>query len=188
MLQDYGVGLVVAPLPGSGVPITTTPIEAFLKHCTEPEARSGKFYAGRLKDTCSGDWDEPGPPAPSGEYDDFDVRVLYRGLWTRGRFPEAAHGTLTYSKAPGAALLFPFDGAEVVYVYTKAFNRGIAEITLDGESQGTIDLYSPSVEWKTASPFRANGPGRHTLQIRVAGRKSASATDVFVDLDALIVR
>ena len=188
VLQNYGVRLVVAPSPRTGIPITTTPIESFLKHCTEPETRSGNFYAGRLKDTCQAGWDDPGAPAPSGQYDDLDACILYRGLWARGRFGEASHGTLTYSSTCGAALVFPFDGAEVVYVYTKAFNRGVAEIILDGASQGTLDLYSPSVEWKTASSFRANGSGRHTLEIRVTGRKNPSATDAFVDVDALIVR
>jgi len=188
VLHDYGVSLIVAPTPGSPITITTTSIETFLKNCTEPEARSGNFYAGRLKDTCPGDGDDSGMAAPPGEYDDFDARILYRGVWVRGRFSEASRGTLTYSNNPGATLLFRFDGSEVVYVYTKAFNRGIAQIALDGQSQGTIDLYSPSVEWKTAAPFRARGPGPHTLQIQVTGHKTPSATGAFVDVDALIVR
>jgi ribosome-associated protein len=52
-----------------------------------------------------------------------------------------------------------FQGSEIIYVYTKAFNRGVAEVVLDGASQGMLDLYSPAVEWKTATPFRASGPG-----------------------------
>jgi hypothetical protein len=188
VLRDYGVSLIVAPSPGSPITITTTPIETFLKNCTEPEAHSGNFYAGRLKDTCLGDGDDSGLAAPPGEYDDFDARIRYRGVWVRGRFSEASRGTLTYSNDQDAALLFRFDGAEVVYVYTKAFNRGIAQISLDGRSQGAIDLYSPSLEWKTAAPFRAQGPGPHTLEIQVTGRKTPSATDAFVDVDALIVR
>lgn len=188
ILEDYGVHLVVAPSPGSGVPITTTPIEAFLKYCTEPEERSGNFYAGRLKDTCSSGWDEPGSPAPSGEYDDFDARILYRGVWARGRFAEASHGTLTYSNARGAALVFPFEGAEVLYGYTKAFNRGIAEIILDGASQGSLDQYSPTVEWQSSLSIRATGRGPHTLEIRVTGRKDQAASDAFIDVDELIVR
>lgn len=188
VLQDYGIHLVVAPSPGSGVPVTTTPIEGFLQHCTDPETRSGNFYAGRVKDACSGAWDEPGPPAPAGEYDDPDPRILYSGVWARGRFAAATRGTLTYSNAPGATLVFSFDGNEVMYVYTKAFNRGIAEIAIDGASQGALDLYAPSAEWKTATPFRANGPGRHALLIRVTGRKNPSARDAFIDVDMLVVR
>ncbi len=188
VLHDYGVSLIVAPAAGSPVTITTTAVEAFLKDCTEPESRSGNFYAGRLKDTCPSNGDNSGMPAPPGEYDDFDPRILYHGVWVRGRFPEASRGTVTYSNDAGAGVLFRFDGAEIVYVYTKAFNRGIAQIVLDGRSLGTIDLYSPTVEWKTAVSFRTEGPGPHTLQIEVTGRKITSATGAFVDVDALIVR
>ncbi len=81
-----------------------------------------------------------------------------------------------------------FTGSEVIYGYTKAFNRGMAEVLLDGSSQGTVDLYSPSIEWQTATPFRTSGANPHTLQIRVTGRKDSAAAGAFVDLDALIVR
>jgi hypothetical protein len=111
---------------------------------------------------------------PPGEYDDFDPRIQFHGLWSRGRFPQASHGTVTWSDAAGADLTLHFTGSEVIY--TKAFNRGIAEILLDGVTQGTVDLYSPSIEWQTATPFRVGEAGQHTLQIRVTGRKDSAAT------------
>jgi hypothetical protein len=188
LLQSYGVHLVVAPVPESGILVETTPIEAFLKHCTEREYRSGNFYAGRLKDRCASGWDQPGPSAPPGEYDDLDARILYTGLWARGLFGDAAHGTLTYSRSPGARLGFPFTGAEVLYVYAKAFNGGIAEIVLDGASQGSLNQYSPRVEWKSTFPIRAKGAGAHTLEIRVTGRKDTAATDSSINVEGLIVR
>jgi hypothetical protein len=185
VLQDYGVHFVLAPQPNSGIRITTTAEETFLKQCTEPESVSGKFYAGRVKENCAA---AEQVVVPLGEYDDFDTRIQFHGVWSRGRFPEASHGTVTWSDAAGADLTLKFSGSEVIYVYTKAFNRGIAEILLDGASQGTVDLYSPSIEWQTATPFRTSEPGPHTLQIRVTGRKDSAATGAFVDLDALIVR
>ncbi len=187
IVEDHGAHLIVGPVPGSAALITTTPIEAFLRHCTATEMRSGNFYAGRVQDTCPSPSDQPGPVLPPGDYDDFDERVQYTGLWFRGQFAGASNGTLTYSKSPGASMLFRFTGAEVRYVYTKAFNRGIAEISLDGARQATLDLYSPTIQWKATLPIRAAGLGPHTLEIRVTGRRNPAATDAHVDVDALIV-
>ncbi len=188
ILRESGAHFVIAPLPSSGIPITTTPQEAFLTQCTVADSTSGNFYAGHVKDACPAAPDQPPAILSAGEYDDWDARLAYRGLWSRMRFPDASHATLTASSSAGAELNVRFDGSEIVYVYTKAFNRGIAEILLDGSSQGMLDLYSPSIEWRTATPFRATGRGPHTLQIRVTGRKNAAAAGVFADVDALIVR
>lgn len=188
ILDDNGVRFVIAPLASSGIPITTTPQEAFLRQCTEPDSTSGNFYAGHVKDSCPAEVEQPPAVLPAGEYDDWDARLRYRGLWSRLRFDQASQGTITASDAAGAELSLRFEGSEVIYVYTKAFNRGLAEVLLDGASQGTLDLYAPAIEWRTATPFRATGPGPHTLQIRVTGRKNPGATGVFVDVDALIVR
>jgi len=109
------------------------------------------------------------------------MRIVYTGAWTRGRFPEASHGTVTYTGVPGASFRFPFTGTEVTYVYTKAFNRGAAEIMIDGISQGRVDLYSQAIVWQSATRFRCAGPGPHLLEVRNTGRS-------FIDLDALEIR
>jgi 4-amino-4-deoxy-L-arabinose transferase-like glycosyltransferase len=187
ILHDYGVSLLIAPLPDSGIPFATTPAETLSKECTVPESTSGKFYAGRLKDTCSIRSDQPGPPVPPGEYDDFHTAIRYVGRWSHGRFANASHGTVTYSNTPGAEVILPFTGAEVGYIYTKAPNRGIAEIVLDEITQGEVDLYSSSVEWKSTYQVRSSAAGAHTLKIRVTGRKNPAATDSYVDVDGFVV-
>jgi hypothetical protein len=186
VLHEFGITFVIAPTATSGIRITTTPEESFLRACTEPEFTSGKFYAGSVKATCADA--QLLPEVVPGEYDDFDSRITFRGLWSRGRFPEASGGTLTWSDSPGASALLRFDGIEVMYTYTKAFNRGLAEVSVDGESKGTVDLYSPAIEWKSSAVLRARDRGLHTLEIRVTGRRSPSATGAYVDLDELIVR
>ncbi len=179
---------VIAPRPGSPTLVKTTPMEAFLKYCTSSEQRSGNFFAGRVSAQCSPAWNQIGPAQPAGDYDDTAAGVLYRDVWFRGQFPAASGSTLTYSNTPGASFVFRFTGAEARYVYTKAFNRGIAEIKLDGVSQGAEDLYAPSIAWQASRLIRAPSPGDHTLEIRVTGRKNPFATAAYVDLDALQVR
>ncbi|HLG98263.1 MAG TPA: hypothetical protein VKX49_18250 [Bryobacteraceae bacterium] len=184
-LNEYGLGFIIAPRPNTAALITTTVEEAFLESCVAPESLSGNYFAGRVKSCCQAH--QPAV-APAGEYDDPDPHIEYTGLWFRGRFAPASRGTVTFSSAPGAALTLRFTGTEVIYVYTKAFNRGIAEILLDRASQGTLDLYSSSIEWQTATPFRAPSSGQHILEIRVTGRRNAASTGVFVDADSLVVR
>jgi len=126
-------------------------------------------------------------PQITGTFDDINDDVVYSGLWTHGSFPEAAGGTVSYSNSPGAAARLQFEGSEITWVYTKAFNRGIAEIKLDGIARGDVDLYSPKNVWQARKTFGGLPPGKHTFEVIVAGRKDAAARDRYVDLDALIV-
>ena len=125
---------------------------------------------------------------PPGYYDDFDPAIRYRGDWTASdKFDGPFQHTISFSDIPGAEAAFAFEGNSLVYMYTKAPNRGLAAITIDGAGKGTIDLYSPSVEWQASSRFCCLGPGKHVVVIRVAGQKSAASTGQFVDLDGFRV-
>jgi hypothetical protein len=94
---------------------------------------------------------------------------------------------VSYSNAPGAWASVSFEGNEITWVYTKAFNRGIAEVKLDGLARGDIDLYSPKIVWQARQTFKVLAPGKHTFEVTVSGKKDAAATDRYVDLDAFIV-
>jgi hypothetical protein len=125
----------------------------------------------------------------AGTYDDFDPRIRFRGGWTKDDSSStgALSRTLTYSAEPGSEASFTFDGRALTYVYTKAWNRGIAEIAIDGVTRGFVDLYSPRIEWQRRVNYCCFAPGRHELTIRVTGRHRPGATASFVDVDALIV-
>jgi hypothetical protein len=127
-------------------------------------------------------------PVPPGAYDDTDPRMHLHEPWTHDpQFQEAYHHTLTYSDIPGASLSLVFNGGSVTYVYTRASNRGIAEVRVDGQLKGRLDLYAPDTSWKTRRTYEGLGPGGHTIEIRVTGQRNPHATGCFVDLDALIV-
>jgi hypothetical protein len=64
----------------------------------------------------------------------------------------------------------------LTYVFTRAANRGIAAITIDGINQGDLDLYSPEPQWQSSARFTLLGPGRHLLVIRVTGKSRPAAT------------
>ena len=123
-----------------------------------------------------------------GTIDDASPQIAYSGHWERGTFRGAFHGTATYSETGGATARWQFEGTAFDYVYTKAFNRGFAVVTIDGSQRGTVDLYAPTIEWQAATEFGGLQPGRHTVEIRVAGRRNPASSGYFVDIDALAGR
>jgi hypothetical protein len=128
------------------------------------------------------------PVAAAGTYDDPDSRVCLQAAWTRDtQFQEAVEHTLTYSNIPGASATFAFHGNAITYVFTRASNRGIADVFVDGRLKDRVDLYSPETIWKSRSRYECAGAGAHVIQIRITGERNARACDSFVDLDALIV-
>lgn len=139
---------------------------------------------------------EAGPVAASTGYseipaeavDDTSPAVLYAGNWAAGAFGSAFHGTLTYSYEPGATAQFSFEGVELLYVYTKAPNRGMALVTIDGSSTQTVDLYDPQIVWQARTRFGGLKTGRHQVEIRVLGRHNPDSSGNFVDIDALVGR
>ena len=143
------------------------------------------YSGGRLSEL-------PLPPCPldatySAEpMDDSSPRVCWHGPWAPGEFPKAYSGTLTFTNEKDATAIVVFEGSSLAYVYTKAFNRGIAEVAIDGAVRATIDQYAPVVEWQARTEFTGLKPGKHTVEVRVLHRRNRAATDSYVDIDALI--
>ena len=101
---------------------------------------------------------EPVLTAKPGIYDDLDPTILLRGDWERGEaFDSAFERTVTYTDIPGAEIRFAFEGGELTYVFTRAANRGIAAVTIDGAGKGTIDLYSVDPQWQCSVLYAGLG-------------------------------
>ena len=128
------------------------------------------------------------PPLAAGSYDDASRGIQYLGAWTYNPgFPLANAGAVTHSKEAGAVFRCSFSGSRITYVYTRAFNRGMAEVSIDGNLRATLDLYSPAIVWQASSTFEALPPGVHTLAVRVLGKKNPASEDYYVDLDRLLI-
>jgi hypothetical protein len=98
---------------------------------------------------------EPRLPGP-GAYDNTDSGILYRGAWTLdNQFKQAANGTISYANSPGDGFRFEFEGIEVSWVYTKAPNRGMAAVSIDGEAiQTSISTLPRRWQSRTTYPLR----------------------------------
>ena len=128
----------------------------------------------------------PPPVSAPGVIDDSSSQLCWTGDWQSQLFPQAIDGTITYANQAGASVTIAFEGSALKYVYTKASNRGLAEITIDESSRGTIDLYNPEVNWQASTTFSGLGSGRHLAVLRVLNQRHPSATDSIVDVDAFV--
>jgi hypothetical protein len=127
-------------------------------------------------------------PALPGAYDDLDPEIEYTGAWLHDRqFRQASSSSVTYSNQPGDALRLMFDGNAITYVYTKALNRGFAEVNIDGQKRAELNLYSRQTLWQSHSQFGNLGAGPHTIEVRVVGKKDPRSSGYWVDLDRFVV-
>jgi hypothetical protein len=192
VLGRWNVRYLIARKPTATSHASPAALRVLLDECTLAEYIFDDFYVARVEPVCRADATQPVEPivtAAPGIYDDLDPAILLRGDWVRSNeFDRTFLHTVSYTDAPGAEVRFAFRGTSLRYVFTRAANRGIAAIAIDGTSYGSLDLYAPQPEWQSSATFEHLGPGRHLLVIRVTGESRPAATGTFVDLDGLEVR
>jgi hypothetical protein len=124
-----------------------------------------------------------------GIYDDFNPAIAFHGAWIRDRvWPQTHAHTVTYSNVPGSEIRFAFQGDTLTYTYTRAANRGRADVSIDGARKATLDLYSATTQWQSSTVFRDLGRGRHLAVITVLPDKNPKSSDRWIDADAFEVR
>jgi plastocyanin len=116
---------------------------------------------------------------------DSSTSVAYNN-W-RGVIDATANGgTYRTSPAMGAHVTFKFSGTAITLVARKGPDQGMASVTIDGVSKGSLDLFAAS-----AQSFSQNYPGlasgTHTIVVTVTGTKNASSTGTNVAFDAFVV-
>jgi len=188
ILDGWNIHYVAAPKPGVGARIEPRALDDLIQHCGTPEYQTTSFYLARLEKGCRA----PGPRQPllvsPGYYDDFDPAIAYRGGWEQDQvWPQTFAHTLTYTDVPGSEVRFAFQGDVLNYVCTKASNRGMAGITIDGVRQATVDLYSPVTQWQSSVILRDLGRRPHLAVITVLPDRNPRSSGRFVDVDAFVV-
>jgi hypothetical protein len=118
--------------------------------------------------------------------DERDKRFSYTGNWTHDPMDDTYNGTFSYSNVKGDAVEITFTGTAVRLISSLESNRGICEIFLDGVSQGTVDLYSPTIKRQQVI-FEKNSliSGEHIIKMVVTGEKNSAASECYVDIDAV---
>ena len=192
LMQRWKVAYFIAHKPDPRDPLRPETLRKLLAVCTVPEYEMGDLYVAKLGPEC----DEHAPPVATGPtlvarpglYDDTDPALFFHGDWTHdGTFKQPEHQTISYIDVPGADVSILFEGSALFYLYTRAPNRGIAAVTVDGRSLGTVDLYSPDIHWQARKKFCCFGPGKHVAVVEVTGRHNPRSSGRFVDIDSFFV-
>jgi len=186
LMEQWKVGYFIAHKPAPGEEAHPAALQVLLDRCTVPEYEAGEYYLARLEPDCVAK--SSSVTVSRGTYDDFDPAVRFDGDWIKdSSFDGPDRHTISYTDTAGAIASLKFEGSELIYVFTKAPNRGIAAISLDGADAGTIDLYAPQVEWQSRQKICCTTRGQHEVSIRVTGTANTRAAGRFVDLDSFQV-
>ena len=185
LFRQSGIRYLITPIP---VETEYPVVQRFVAEWTAPGgATSGRYHlrilldqpVARPRDTS---------PATTGSYDDVDPRIEYTGAWMHDpQFKQASGASITYSNLPGDSARFFFSGRSIAYVYTKARNRGTAEVLIDGQVKARIDLFSPDTQWQRQTVFDGLEPGPHIIEVRATEQRNPASVDYFIDLDRFIV-
>jgi hypothetical protein len=171
----------------------TLPVLIFLRRYTTVESHFGQYDLRRLRPEAPVLWSgqhavSESAPCDPDMIDGAAPQVRYTGSWKHvQRFGKACGGTLAYSASTGAEASFEFTGTSVSLIFTRAYTRGIAEVLLDGASRGPLDQFAPGIEWHARAVYGAPARGRHTLTVRVLGRRSEDAQGDDIDIDGFLV-
>jgi len=190
LFNQWNVHYIAAPKPGFTVIINPRTLQDLLRDCGTPEYQTRDLYLARLIDQCGVGVTAQRDPllVPPGIYDDFDPAIVFDGPWLQDRvWPKTWSHTVTYTNLPGSSVRFAFQGSLLTYVYTKAGNRGEADVTIDGAHQATLDLYSRKAQWQSRTGFKLN-TGPHLAVITVLPDKNPESSDRFIDLDSFEVQ
>ena len=191
LLARWNVEYIIGASPPPGTLVQPRGLRELLDNCVQPEYENSWFYLVRLEPKCEDEshaalWELP--LLEPGRYDDFDVRLRFRGDWERTEeFAQPSNHTISFSDVPGANASIAFKGRALTWFFTKAPNRGLAEFLIDGDVKATLDLYSAKPEWQSLFRYCCLAPGRHVASVRVLGKQRPGATGHFIDVDAFLV-
>jgi hypothetical protein len=127
-------------------------------------------------------------PLGGGRIDDTDPRLVFVGDWPEERnLPSAYQGTVAvaFSDGPGAQVKFNLEGRGFRYTFTRAFNRGMAEIVVDDERIAVVDLYGPDIVWQDQTTIAGLSPGPHRVAIRELHQKNPASSGYYIDIDSI---
>lgn len=137
--------------------------------------------------------DRSGNPATSTVFDvatptelEQDSPLVSYG-WRSVSEPGARGGSYVTERRASATASFGFSGPSVTWVTMTGPAQGRAAVFIDGRWVGTFDQYSRRHVLGVERRFADLGPGRHTLEVRVLGKRSAAASDTLVAIDAFEV-
>ena len=126
-------------------------------------------------------------PLPAVTLSDADPAVDYAG-WRGVVDPAASGGAYRSSNVKNEKVTWatPSATTSITWIARTGPDRGRANVTIDGNNRGTVDLYASS-PGSVSNVYSGLSNARHTVVIKVLGTKRAASTGTSVTLDAFVV-
>lgn len=117
-----------------------------------------------------------------------DTHLSYTGSWTTSASMSASGGSFAFANSSKSSVTIRFSGAYMAWTAKKSPVYGKANVSLDGGTPTTVDLYSATTVWQQQvwhTPWLTSGS--HTVTISWTGAKSSSATNTYINADSFDV-
>ena len=123
-------------------------------------------------------------------HEQTDLGVFsYSGTWATLANPIHSAGDYVYTKTVGSKVTIKFHGTGISYITAKDAIYGIVQITLDGGTPDTRDLYNAGGPVGQQNVWSTSGLANtdHTLVIECTGAKNPASGAKYIGLDAVDV-
>jgi hypothetical protein len=123
-----------------------------------------------------------------GLFQQNNPKISYAGTWKTSSATALSGRSYAYADTSGASVTASFTGVELVWIARVGPVFGQAEVTVDGGTAATIDLYSAATKYQQRIFDTGTLPlGNHTVKIVWLGTKNEKATGTRIDVDAFEV-
>jgi len=121
--------------------------------------------------------------------DEADTRLYFSGGWTSAPYAGMSEGSHRHSRFAGSSVTIAFEGTGISILGSKHPAYGLAVVSLDGASQGTVSAYSASGRQNQRVLWAVDGldPGKHTVVLKVAGQPDSESYGQYVSIDGVEV-
>ena len=124
----------------------------------------------------------------AGTYQEDNNALVYTGTWKSRTSNDYDNNALKLGTATNSAVEFTFNGTSFEWYGTKANNRGIATIYIDGKEVKSVDAYASSTAF-TELLYKSDtlASGTHTVKIVASGSKNPLSSNIQIDLDKIVI-
>ena len=123
-----------------------------------------------------------------GTYQEDNSALVYTGTWKSRNSNDYDNNALKLGTATNSAVEFTFNGTSFEWYGTKANNRGIATVYIDGKEVKSVDAYASSTAF-TELLYKSDtlASGTHTVKIVASGSKNPLSSNIQIDLDKIVI-
>ena len=180
---SYSLQQSVAGEPYQAVKLAT-PLTPYGAPQITPGAATHQFQVAATD--CAGNQSSyaRGPASVLTAYQNGSASIRYTGKWSTSNVSGTYGGSIRSTSATNASASLTFTGREVTWVTSKAANRGVAKVLIDGKQVATVNTYAKTTVRRRVVFTRSFATGgQHTIKVVCSGTKNHP----LIDVDAFLV-